>query len=346
MVGKEPRPPVSAGAHFVGVLFARKLRRGEAVADLHALDRVDAHQRARQLAVELAVDRRAPAGRNALGDDLDHRADRGAGFSHLVEMVGEARRRLGVGTEERIAGDLVPVPARAVDLQLAHLDQRAANPHPGHDLARDRAGGDARRRLARRGAPAAAIVANAVFGVVDVVGVAGTVLVLDVAVVFRALVDVFDEDGDRRAGRHLPSAALVDHHARQDARLVGFAPLRGEARGSRAAPVEIGLDVGDLERNQRRTAVDDAADSRPVAFAEGGDAEEMAETVVGHALRSARFLRRRRSDVKLASRTGERAAVGRHAASDSPRPNRSRSDGAKRKTGNRSSPIHVRLAIG
>ena len=113
----------------------RQRRRGEAVADLDPLDGVDAHQRARELGVELAVDRRAPAGRNALGDDLDHRADRGAGLAHLVEMVGEAapppRRR----AEERIAGDLVPVPARAVDLQLAHLDQRAANrSRPGTTL--------------------------------------------------------------------------------------------------------------------------------------------------------------------------------------------------------------------
>ena len=48
------------------------------------------------------------------------------------------------------------------------------------------------------------------------------------------------------------------------------------------AAVEFGLDVGGLERDARRAAVDDAADSRAVALAEGRDAEEMAEAVVRH----------------------------------------------------------------
>ena len=50
---RNTRPAVVADAHFVGVLLARKLGRGEAVADLDALDRVDAHQRARQFASSL-----------------------------------------------------------------------------------------------------------------------------------------------------------------------------------------------------------------------------------------------------------------------------------------------------
>ncbi len=50
--------------------------RGEAVADLDALDRIDAHQRGGEIGVELAVDRRAQPGRHALGHDLDHGADR------------------------------------------------------------------------------------------------------------------------------------------------------------------------------------------------------------------------------------------------------------------------------
>ena len=53
--------------------------------------------------VELAVDRRAEARRHALGHDLDHGADRGALLAHLVEKVGPARGRLGIGAEERVA---------------------------------------------------------------------------------------------------------------------------------------------------------------------------------------------------------------------------------------------------
>ena len=282
VVGEKARLAVIAAAHLVGVLLAGELGRGEAVADLDPLDGVDPHQRRGEFRVELAVDRRAPACRDALGDDLDHRADRGAGLADVVEIVGEALGGGGVGGEERVPPDLVPVPARPVDLQLPHLHQRAANADAGRHLAGDRPGCDPRRRLARRGAAAAAIVADAVFCVIGIVGVAGTVLVLDLAIVLRPLIDVVDEDSDRRSGRHLPARGLVDHHAGEDARLVRLAALGGEARDAGPAPVEFGLDVGRFERNSRRAAVDDAPDPRAMTFAEGGDAEEAPETVVGH----------------------------------------------------------------
>ena len=56
------RPSV-AHAHLVGILLAGQGRGGEALADLDALDRVDRHQRRGDIGVELAVDRRAEAGR-------------------------------------------------------------------------------------------------------------------------------------------------------------------------------------------------------------------------------------------------------------------------------------------
>ena len=55
---------------------------------------------------------------------------------------------------------------------------------------------------------------------------------------------------------------------------------RDEFRLAGAAAVEIGLDVGFGERDARRAAIDHAAERRPVAFAEGRDAEQMAEAVV------------------------------------------------------------------
>ena len=159
VVGQKHRLAVVAHAHLVGIVLAAHRRGGKAVADLDALDRVDAHQRAGQIAVELGVDRRAEARRHAFGHDLDHRAEGRAGLAHAVEIVLEELGLLGVRAEERIVADLVPVPARAVDLVRAHLHQRAAHDQARHDLARDGAGGDARRGLARRGAPAAAIIA-------------------------------------------------------------------------------------------------------------------------------------------------------------------------------------------
>ncbi len=56
--------------------------------------------------------------------------------------------------------------------------------------------------------------------------------------------------------------------------------LRSLAR--RPALVEVDLDVLDGQRNARRAAVDHAADRRPVAFAEAGETEQMAEGVERH----------------------------------------------------------------
>src|SRR6185437_6581711 len=188
----------------------------------------------------------------------------------------------GVGREERVLADFVPIPARTVDLGLAHLHQRPANEHAADHLAGDRAGYDARGRLARRRAPAAAIVANAVLRLVGVIGVARAVLVLDVAIVLRSLIDIVDEDADRRSGRDLTAGLFIDHNAGENASLVRLAPLRGEARSSWPPPVEVGLNVGGFQGNARRAAVDDASDPRPVAFAEGREAEQMSEGVVGN----------------------------------------------------------------
>ena len=206
----------------------------------------------------------------------------------------------------------------AVDRVLAHLDERAAHRHAGHDLARDRAGRDAHGGLARRLAAAAAIVADAVFGVVGVVGVAGPVLVLDVGIVLGALVDIVDHQRDRRAGRHLPAARVVREHAGEDFHRVGLAPLRGEARLARPPLVEIGLDVGLGQRDARRAAVDHAADRRPVAFAQGRDAEKMAEGVERHGiLPVARVVARASAGVKWAGKDGSIAGWARTPAGSS-----------------------------
>jgi len=152
--------------------------------------------------------------------------------------------------------------------------------------------------LPRRGAPAAAVVAQAVFGVVGVVGVAGAVEVADVRVILRALIDILDHERDRRAGRDLFPARVVDHDAREDLHLVGFAALGGEARLAGPAAIEIALDVGRRQRQPRRSAVDHAADRCTMALAEGGHPKQMAEAVVGHEIAPARLVARARDRVK------------------------------------------------
>src|SRR5690606_22741489 len=135
------------------------------------------------------------------------------------------------------------------------------------------AGGHPHRRLARRAAATAARVADAVLLPVGVVGVPGPELLRDGGVILAAGIGVADQQGDRRAG----GAALVD--AAEDVHLVGLAPLRGVAAAAGGAPGQV---VGEVVRRQldaRRAAIHHAADGRPVALAEGGDAQQAAEAV-------------------------------------------------------------------
>ena len=100
----------------------------------------------------------------------------------------------------------------------------------------------------------------------------------DVAIVLAALVDIADQQRDRSAG----GLALID--ARKDLHLIGLMPLRGEAAAPGGASLQIGAEFFGIECHSRRTTVDDAADGRPVALAEGGDSEELAEGIAGHVI--------------------------------------------------------------
>ena len=99
------------------------------------------------------------------------------------------------------------------------------------------------------------------------------ILVLNIRIIFRALIDIIDDKRDRRAGRNLFAARFIDKDAGQDPDRVRLLALRGVTRLPRPAAVEIGLNVRLGERNSRRTAVDHGADRRPMAFAEGRDAK-------------------------------------------------------------------------
>src|SRR5262245_33126539 len=279
MIGKKYRLAVVAHADFVGVLFAAQRSRCKPRADLDALDGVDAHQRRGEIAVEFAVNGRAETNGYAFRDNLDDGTNRGTAFANIVEIAFEELRLFRIRTEERIALDLVPVPARGLDPVLAHLDQRATHAQARHHFARDRAGSDARGGLARGLTATAAIIADAVFGVVRVIGVAGPVFVLAIGVLRRALIDIVDQERNRGARRDLFAAGFVDEHAGEDFHLVRFAPLRGEARLTWPPFVKIGLDIRLGQREARRAAVDHATDRDAVALAEGRDPEQVTEGV-------------------------------------------------------------------
>ena len=211
-----------------------------------------------------------------------HRADRRAALADAVEIALEERGLVLVRTEKRIARDLVPVPFGAIDLVRTHLHQRAAHFHTGQDLAGDRAGCDPRRGFARRRAAAATIIAQAIFGFIGEVGMSWAKLVLDLGIVLRALVGVLDQKRDRRSRRDLHAGLGMRHHAGQDLDRIRLLALRGEARLAGPAAIEIALDVLIGQRDQRRAAIDHAADRDPVALAKGRDPEHVAEGVEGH----------------------------------------------------------------
>src|SRR5215216_4473871 len=127
-------------------------------------------------------------------------------------------------------------------------------------LASDGTGSNAHRGLARRLPSAAAIVPNAVFLPVGIVGMPGPERIANVAVVFAACVDVTDQQRDRRPG------GFAFEYAGQYLHRVGFLSLRDMARSAGPAAIEIMLNVSCTQLQPGRTAVDHAADRRSVAL--------------------------------------------------------------------------------
>jgi len=68
-------------------------------------------------------------------------------------------------------------------------------------------------------------------------------------------------------------------HPGEDSHLVGLAALGGVARLTRAAPVQIPLQIRRREFEPGGAAVDDGALGRAVALAEAGDGEEFADGI-------------------------------------------------------------------
>src|SRR5690606_24120315 len=126
-------------------------------------------------------------------------------------------------------------------------------------------------------ASAAAIVAEAVLGVVGIVGMARPVRLGDFGVILGTVVDVLDHQADRRAG------GLAFERAREDADLVRLLALGGEFAGPGAPCIEERLDMALIQLQPRRAPVHDGAERGPMALAPGRVAEGSAEGVPAHA---------------------------------------------------------------
>ena len=246
----------------------------EPVADLDALDRVDAHHRLGDIRIETVEHRLTPAGLQAARDDVDTRADRIAFLAQGIHVALEFRQTRGVGAEERIVVDRLERGTAETD--GAELAQIAPDTHTTglrQGLLRDGAGGHAHAGLTRRRPPAAAVIAHAVFLHVGIVRVPGAELVLDVGVVTRFLIGVLDQQGDRRAG------GVALEHAREDAYAVVLAALGGMARLAGFAAIEIVLQIGFREGQARRATVDDADVARAMTLPRGGQRERDSEGI-------------------------------------------------------------------
>ena len=108
------------------------------------------------------------------------------------------------------------------------------------------AGGDARGGLAGGGTAAAFDGADAVFRVVSEIRMRRTVGALHLRVGGGALVDVADDDGDRRAERE-----PVGRKAGEDFRRVAFLALRRQLALAGPAAGQLAAEEGEVERDAR-----------------------------------------------------------------------------------------------
>ena len=220
-------------------------------------------------------------------------ADRIERFAHAVHIAFQFGDLAAVGGEKGIFADKFF--ALESDGFFAHL-RNPADDFGAEALAQpffgNGAGGHAGGGFTGGTSAAAAVVADAVFVPVAVVGVAGAELLGDGAVVFAALVGVADQQGDGSAGGFALEDAGKDFHA------VGFAALGNVAAGAGFAAVEIGLDVVCTKRQAGRAAVDNAADGFAVAFAKSGDAEQLSERIACHRVNAKQKEKRQRQPEK------------------------------------------------
>ncbi|KPW14023.1 Alpha/beta hydrolase family protein [Pseudomonas syringae pv. atrofaciens] len=263
--------------HLVAVLGATLGNTVETGTDFHALDRVDAHQRMGEFSVQTIEDRLAETRHHAFCDHGDFRTDRVLITSQLVHVGFQFRHLVRVGAEKRIV--LYRIPGLERDLDRAQLAHVAANDDAlaCQILLGNRACSHTHGGFPCRTASATAVVADAELVVIGVIGVGRAEQVLDRRIVFGFLIGVADQQADGGAG----GLALED--TRENLDLIGLLTLRGVAAGARLTPVQVALQVLQVQLQPRRAAVDDSDQRRAVAFAGGGDSEQLAESVAGHA---------------------------------------------------------------
>ena len=117
---------------------------------------------------------------------------------------------------------------------------------------------------------------NAVFGLVDGIGVGWAEGHRHFLVILGALVLVAHQPGDRRSEGDVIEQAAEDLHP------VVLAAGRGDAALAGPTAVEFGLNRCQIEGEARGAALQDHAHGAAVGFTKGADAQELAKTAAHH----------------------------------------------------------------
>jgi len=139
-----------------------------------------------------------------------------------------------------------------------------------------RSGGDTGGGFAGAAAASTAIVSVTELGLPGVVGMTGAKGCGQVVVIGRTLVFVRDEQGDGRAG------GFAFEYATEHLYGIAFLALRNDSALAWASAIQVVLDKIEVERESGRATVQNATYSRPVGFAESGDAKDGAEGIACH----------------------------------------------------------------
>src|SRR5690606_4033578 len=127
------------------------------------------------------------------------------------------------------------------------------------------------------GRPAATpIIPNAIFVGVGVVRVCRAKLFRNLGVILGALIRILNDQANRCTG------GFALEHTRQNAHFISFTTLSRVPGGAGFPTVQIGLHISLGQLQPRRTAVNDAAQSRAVAFTKGGYGKQLSESISRH----------------------------------------------------------------
>ena len=276
VVGGGAQAAILAGQEGIVVFAAQQQRATEPRADLEALGGRQRHHRLGQVGLELVEHRHPEPHRWPPHQAFDHAT---AGIAFPANRLNPLNHPLGhsaIGTAHDVGFHRLQAHRGRINGGLDRVDA----PHPGDHLGAghvgeqllgDRAGRHAPDRFTGGGPATAAAGLDAVFRLIGGIGVGGTKGHLHLAVILGPLVLVAHHHCDRRAKGEAVEQATEDLDA------IVLLAGGGDLALSGLAAVELGLDGLLIQGQSGRAAIHDHPHPAAVGFAEGADAEKLAE---------------------------------------------------------------------